>query len=81
MEIYLNIAEWGPEGTFGIEAGARRAFGKAARNLSAREAALMAAMLPNPVMRDPRRPGRAQARLAATIAARAGGSDIGCLRP
>src|SRR5690606_10294187 len=29
MEIYLNIAEWGPEGQFGVAAGARRAFGNA----------------------------------------------------
>ena len=48
MEIYLNIAEWGPNGEFGVEAGARRAFGKSARDLSRYEAALLAAMLPNP---------------------------------
>src|SRR6185436_972020 len=28
MEIYLNIAEWGPNGEFGVEAGARKAFNK-----------------------------------------------------
>ena len=39
MEIYLNIAEWGPNGEFGAEAGARFAFGKSARDLDAREAA------------------------------------------
>ena len=49
MEIYLNIAEWGPNGEFGVEAGARRAFGKSARDLSRYEAALLAAILPNPV--------------------------------
>ena len=32
MEIYLNIAEWGPNGEFGVEAGARHAFNKSARN-------------------------------------------------
>src|ERR1041384_7762805 len=48
MEIYLNIAEWGPTGAFGAEAGARHAFGKSARDLNAREAALLAAILPNP---------------------------------
>ena len=36
MEIYLNIADWGPSGEFGVEAGARRAFGKSARDLDAR---------------------------------------------
>ena len=35
MEIYLNIAEWGPSGVFGAQAGARRAFGKPAADLSA----------------------------------------------
>src|SRR3954464_7840422 len=35
MEIYLNIAEWGPHGEFGAEAGARHAFGKSARGLTA----------------------------------------------
>ena len=34
LEIYLNIAEWGPNGEFGAEAGAERAFGKPARDLS-----------------------------------------------
>jgi monofunctional biosynthetic peptidoglycan transglycosylase len=43
MEIYLNIAEWGPGGEFGAEAGARHAFGKSARDVNAREAALLAA--------------------------------------
>ena len=36
LEIYLNIAEWGPNGEFGAEAAARRAFGKGARNLNPR---------------------------------------------
>ena len=34
MEIYLNVAEWGPNGEFGAEAGAQWAFRKSARNLS-----------------------------------------------
>src|SRR5688572_18234483 len=34
VEIYLNIAEWGPGGQFGVEAGARRAFAKPARDLT-----------------------------------------------
>ena len=57
LEIYLNIAEWGPNGEFGIEAGSRRAFGKSAHDLSRAQAALMAASLPNPVARDARAPG------------------------
>ncbi len=48
LEIYLNVIEWGP-GVFGAEAAANRHFGKAARTLSAHEAALLAAVLPNPI--------------------------------
>lgn len=47
IELYLNIAEWG-EGIFGIEAASRHYFGKPASALSAREAAQLAAVLPNP---------------------------------
>lgn len=47
MEIYLNVAETGI-GTFGFEAAAQRYFGKGAAALSAREAAAIAAILPNP---------------------------------
>ncbi len=64
MEIYLNIAEWGPNGEFGIAAGARRAFNKAPRDLTAQEAALLAATLPNPHQRDPHAPKPALRRLA-----------------
>src|SRR5579871_852597 len=71
LEIYLNIVEWGPNGEFGAEAGARRAFGKSAAALSPAEAALLAAALPNPIRRDPRRPSPALRRLAAIYAARA----------
>jgi len=71
LEIYLNIAEWGPNGEFGAEAGARRAFGKPAAALSATEAALLVAALPNPIRRDTRRPSPALRRLAAIYAVRA----------
>ncbi len=71
LEIYLNIAEWGPGGQFGVEAGARRAFNKAARNLNAGEAALLAAVLPNPHRRSARQPGPAVRRIAGTVQARA----------
>ncbi|MHA7870941.1 MAG: transglycosylase domain-containing protein, partial [Hyphococcus sp.] len=47
MEVYLNIAEWG-DGHFGAEAAAQKRFGKSARDLTAQEAALLAAVLPNP---------------------------------
>jgi monofunctional biosynthetic peptidoglycan transglycosylase len=70
MEAYLNIAEWG-DGLFGAEAAARRYFGKPASQLNLREAALLAAALPNPLRRNPARPGAQQNRIAATIVRRA----------
>lgn len=71
LEIYLNIAEWGPNGIFGAEAAARRAFRKSARDLTAREAALLAAALPNPIKRDAAHPGPTLRRLAAIYQRRA----------
>ena len=70
LEIYLNIAEWGPNGQFGAEAGSRYAFNKSARTLSAREAALLAAVLPNPRRRSAKQPGPAVRRLAGIYEAR-----------
>jgi monofunctional biosynthetic peptidoglycan transglycosylase len=71
LEIYLNIAEWGPEGQFGIEAGSQSAFGRPASGLSPHQAALLAAMLPNPHDRDARRPGPELKRLADLYVSRA----------
>lgn len=82
MEIYLNIAEWGPDGEFGVEAAARRAFNKRARDLSAEEAALLAGALPNPLARDPRRPGPQLSRAAQTrlrIAGNNGPGRVSCV--
>ncbi len=47
LEVYLNIAEFGP-GIYGVEAAAQKFFGKPAAKLSAEEAARLAAVLPNP---------------------------------
>ena len=82
MEIYLNIAEWGPNGQFGAEAGARHAFGKSARDLSAREAALLASILPNPIRRSAARPSPGVRRLAGIYEGRArkSGSGADCIR-
>ena len=83
MELYLNVAEWGPNGEFGVEAGAERAFGHSAHRLGATQAALLAAMLPNPHDRDAKRPGpglRRLARLYVARAARAGAAETACLR-
>ena len=66
MEVYLNIAEWGP-GIFGIEAAAQARFRKPARSLSAGEASRLAVALPNPRMRNPAKPGPGMQRLARII--------------
>ncbi len=81
MEIYLNIAEWGP-GIYGAEAAAQHHFGRSARDLTARQAALLAVTLPNPHARTPGNPGPGLSRLAATIERRAGhaGGYNQCLR-
>jgi monofunctional biosynthetic peptidoglycan transglycosylase len=82
LEIYLNIAEWGPNGQFGAEAAARFAFGKSARDLAASESALLAAILPNPHRRSARLPGPAVRRLASIYQARAARppASAACLR-
>ncbi len=64
LEIYLNIVEWGPNGEFGAEAASHYAFNKSARNLSSREAAELAAILPNPIRRSARTPNGLVHRLA-----------------
>jgi hypothetical protein len=51
LEIYLNVAEWGP-GVYGIGPAARHWFGKDARQLTAKEAALLASVIPSPVRLD-----------------------------
>ena len=71
LEIYLNVAQWGPTDQFGAEAAARHAFGKSARQLTAGEAALLAAILPNPVRRSARQPGPIVRRLAGIYEGRA----------
>ena len=71
MEIYLNIAEWGPNGQFGVEAGARYAFGKPARQVGSGEAALLVAILPNPKVRSARQPRGDVRRLAGIYVGRA----------
>ncbi len=47
LEVYFNIAEWG-EGIFGIGAAARHYFGKAPSELTAKEGAFLAMLLPSP---------------------------------
>lgn len=81
MEIYLNIAEWGP-GIFGAEAAARHHFNKSASQLTRHEAALLAAALPNPFIRRAGRPGPKTRRMANRIEKRmaAAGRWVKCLQ-
>jgi monofunctional biosynthetic peptidoglycan transglycosylase len=55
MEVYLNVIEWGP-GIYGVEAASWAYFNKPARRLRRHEAALLAAVLPNPRRWSPARP-------------------------
>ena len=60
LEIYLNVAEWGP-GIFGAEAAARAYYSRSAADLTRIQAAALAATLPHPLTSNPaRNPGRMQ---------------------
>ncbi|CAN5323291.1 monofunctional biosynthetic peptidoglycan transglycosylase [soil metagenome] len=80
IEVYLNIAEWAP-GVYGAEAAARYHFKKPAAKLSPREAALLAAVLPNPIKRNAGKPSKAVSRIAGRIQRRMGaiGPYVTCL--
>ncbi|WP_370691491.1 biosynthetic peptidoglycan transglycosylase [Affinirhizobium pseudoryzae] len=80
MELYLNVAEWGPS-IYGIEAAAHHHFKISAAKLSRRQAALLAVSLPNPYTRVASKPGRGLQRLASVVERRARGSGeyIKCL--
>jgi len=80
LETYLNVAEWGP-GIFGAEAAARHHFGVSARDLTPRQAALLASALPNPARRIASRPSALHQRLADRLAARIARApaDVGCV--
>ena len=66
LEVYLNVAEFG-EGVFGAEAAAQHYFGVSAADLSAVQAARLAAVLPDPKARDPSNPTRFVRSRAAAI--------------
>jgi monofunctional biosynthetic peptidoglycan transglycosylase len=75
VEIYLNVAEWGP-GIYGAEAAARHHFRKSARDLSTREAVLLAAALPNPIVRRAGHPGNQLERMAGRLRRKIPGSIV-----
>ncbi|WP_182417813.1 monofunctional biosynthetic peptidoglycan transglycosylase [Bartonella sp. HY038] len=80
MEIYLNIAEWGP-GIYGAEAASRHYFNRSSSNLTPRQGALLAAALPNPYIRNPTKPGPGMSQLARVFESRArnSGAYIACV--
>lgn len=75
LETYLNIVEWGP-GVYGAEAAAQTYFRKAAAALTADEAALLAAVLPNPRKLSAAAPSAYVSERAAVIRGRAGPMTI-----
>jgi monofunctional biosynthetic peptidoglycan transglycosylase len=80
LEVYLNIAEWGP-GIFGAEVASQAHFNRPASRLSARQAAQLAVALPNPIVRDAGAPGPTTAHRASVIQRRTGREPeaIGCV--
>ena len=71
MTVYLNMVEWG-EGIYGAEAAAESYFHKHAAQLTRREAALLASVLPNPRHWSPAAPSPYVAERATLIAERMG---------
>ncbi|MCX7197398.1 MAG: monofunctional biosynthetic peptidoglycan transglycosylase [Proteobacteria bacterium] len=69
LEIYLNVIEWG-NGVFGAEAAARHYFGVSAAQLTPAQAAMLAAMVPNPRFYDRNRGSRWLARYTEIILSR-----------
>ncbi len=57
LEVYLNVAEWGP-GVFGLEAASLYHFGRSAKRLSPMQLALLASSLPSPLKYHPARPAQ-----------------------
>jgi monofunctional biosynthetic peptidoglycan transglycosylase len=82
VEVYLNVAELGP-GIYGAEAAARAYFNKPASAIGRQEAALLAAILPNPRMWAPDRPTAYLQGRARTIRTRIEqlGPMLDCVRP
>jgi monofunctional glycosyltransferase len=75
FEIYLNVIEWG-NGIFGAEAAAKYYYQTSAKNLSAAQAAKLAAMVPNPRYYDKHRQARGLIRKTGIIQARMNSAEI-----
>ncbi len=75
LEIYANSIEWG-DGIYGVEAASQAYFGKSCAKLSNREAALLAAIVPNPRRWSAAKPSSYIQKRASMIQARLGGMAI-----
>ena len=75
FEIYLNVIEWG-NGIFGAEAAAKYYYHTSAKNLSANQAATLAAMVPNPRYYDKHRQAKGLMRKTGIIEARMNSAEI-----
>ncbi|MCR4299272.1 MAG: monofunctional biosynthetic peptidoglycan transglycosylase [Gallionella sp.] len=75
FEIYLNVIEWG-NGVFGAEAAARHYYRASAANLTAQQAARLAAMVPNPRYYDAHREARGLLRKTEIILGRMNDAEI-----
>lgn len=82
LELYLNVAEWGP-GIYGAEAAARHHFKRSAADLTPYQAALLAASLPNPLKRKANAPNSQTKFHAAKVSRRMAGAEayIACVLP
>lgn len=82
IEVYLNIVEWAP-GIYGAEAAAQHHFHKSSKKLTKKEAALLAAVLPNPIKRNAGKPSKGVKRIASRILIRMAGMGpyLTCLAP
>lgn len=80
IEVYLNIAEWGP-GIYGAEAAAQYHFGKSAKSLNNWQASMLVAALPNPHLRIAGKPGPKTQALASRLRKRVAreSTDAACI--
>lgn len=75
LEVYINVIEWG-DGIYGVQAAAQKYFGISARDLNARQAALLASVLPNPRRWSPAAPTAYINKRASGIQGRARGVSL-----
>jgi monofunctional biosynthetic peptidoglycan transglycosylase len=68
LEVYLNVIEWG-DGVYGVDAAAEKYFDRSSKDVTPRQAALLAAVLPSPRRYDPSKPSAYVSRRAKSIQA------------